>query len=95
MEKFVDHLGGNNLSEQRIISTTLPVDIIDRATEVVKNLQNIFDKLFEILTSQENDFKTRDQEKFEIPIDKIHQAAFHAVVSPTQTHFRTKFLPFI
>ena len=60
----------------------LPSDIIDRATEVVKNLHNIFDKLFEILTSQEDDLKTRDQAQFAIPIDmnKIHQTAFHALV---------------
>lgn len=60
----------------------LPTDIIERATEVVKNLQNIFDKLFEILTSQENELKTREQEQFSIPIDlhKIHQTAFHALV---------------
>ncbi len=95
LEKFVDHLGGintsnTNLPEQR---TMLPSDIIDRATEVVKNLHNIFDKLFEILTSQEDDLKTRDQEQFAIPIDmnKIHQTAFHALVrkyskSPSQ-HF--------
>ena len=64
----------------------LPSDIIERATEVVKNLQNIFDKLFEILTSQENELRTREQEKFGIPIDlnKIHQTAFHALVrTPT------------
>lgn len=61
----------------------LPSDIIERATEVVKNLQNIFDKLFEILTSQECELKTREQEQFGIPIDlnKIHQTAFHALVS--------------
>lgn len=61
---------------------TLPSDIIDRATEVVKNLQNIFDKLFEILTSKENELKTREQEQFSIEIDlnKIHQTAFHALV---------------
>ncbi len=61
----------------------LPSDIIERATEVVKNLQNIFDKLFEILTSQENELKTREQEQFLIPIDlnKIHQTAFHALVN--------------
>ena len=60
----------------------LPSDIIERATEVVKNLQNIFDKLFEILTSQENELRTREQEHFSIPIDlnKIHQTAFHALV---------------
>ena len=88
LEKFVDHLGGINLSssntgEQRTISMTLPSDIIDRATEVVKNLQNIFDKLFEILTSQENELKTREQEQFAIAIDlnRIHQTAFHALVS--------------
>jgi hypothetical protein len=87
LEKFVDHLGGINLSnsnssEQRTISMMLPSDIIERATEVVKNLQNIFDKLFEILTSQENELKTRDQEEFLIKIDlnKIHQTAFHALV---------------
>jgi hypothetical protein len=88
LEKFVDHLGGinisnTNLSEQRIINMTLPSDLIERATEVVKNLQNIFDKLFEILTSQENELKTREQEQFSIPIDlnKVHQTAFHALVS--------------
>ena len=88
LEKFVDHLGGINisnptLSEQRTINMMLPCDIIERATEVVKNLQNIFDKLFEILTSQENELKTREQEQFAIPIDlnKIHQTAFHALVS--------------
>jgi hypothetical protein len=61
----------------------LPWDVIDRTTEVVKNLQNIFDKLFEILTSQENELKTREQEQFAIPINshKIHQTAFHALVS--------------
>ncbi|CAF4418459.1 unnamed protein product, partial [Adineta steineri] len=55
---------------------------INRATELLKNLQNIFDKLFEILTSQENELKTRDQEQFSIPIDlnKIHQTAFHALI---------------
>ena len=60
----------------------IPSDIIERATEVVKNLQNIFDKLFEILTSQEHELRTREQEQFKIPIDlfKIHQAAFHALV---------------
>ena len=87
LEKFVDHLGGINLSnvnlpEQRTINPILPSDIIERATEVVKNLQNIFDKLFEILTSQENELKTREQEQVAIGIDlnKIHQAAFHALV---------------
>ncbi|CAF0752403.1 unnamed protein product [Rotaria sp. Silwood1] len=87
LEKFVDHLGGINtsgtgISEQRTISMMLPSDIIERATEVVKNLQNIFDKLFEILTSQENELKTREQEQFGIPIDlnKIHQTAFHALI---------------
>lgn len=91
LEKFVDHLGGINLSntntgEQRIVGMTLPSDIIDRATEVVKNLQNIFDKLFEILTSQENELKTREQEQFSIVIDlnKIHQTAFHALVSSSE-----------
>ncbi|CAF5185506.1 unnamed protein product, partial [Rotaria magnacalcarata] len=86
LEKFVDHLGGINISgtgasEQRTLSTMLPSDIIERATEVVKNLQNIFDKLFEILTSQENELKTREQEQVGIPIDlnKIHQTAFHAL----------------
>jgi len=90
LEKFVDHLGGintsnSNLSEQRTINTMLPSDIIERATEVVKNLQNIFDKLFEILTSQEKELKTREQEQFLIPIDlnKIHQTAFHARVRNT------------
>ncbi len=90
LEKFVDHLGGintsnSNLSEQRTINTMLPSDIIERATEVVKNLQNIFDKLFEILTSQEKELKTREQEQFSIPIDlnKIHQTAFHALVRNT------------
>lgn len=96
LEKFVDHLGGinlssTNLSEQRTINMMLPTDIIERATEVVKNLQNIFDKLFEILTSQENELKTREQEQLAIPIDlnKIHQTAFHALVSDEhgrQTH---------
>ena len=85
LEKFVDHLGGINLSngnEQRQTTLTLPTDIIDRATEVVKNLQNIFDKLFEILTSRENELKTREQERFSISIDveKIHQTAFHSLV---------------
>lgn len=91
LEKFVDHLGGINLSEtnmpeQRTINMMLPSDIIERATEVVKNLQNIFDKLFEILTSQENELKTREQEQFAIPIDlnKIHQTAFHALVRLTE-----------
>lgn len=61
---------------------TLPSDIIERATEVVKNLQNIFDKLFEILTSKENELKTREQEQFGVTIDlnRIHQTAFHALV---------------
>ncbi|CAF3676261.1 unnamed protein product [Rotaria socialis] len=87
LEKFVDHLGGINISgtgasEQRTLSMMLPSDIIERATEVVKNLQNIFDKLFEILTSQENELKTREQEQFGFPIDlnKIHQTAFHALI---------------
>ena len=91
LEKFVDHLGGINLSEtnipeQRTINMMLPSDIIERATEVVKNLQNIFDKLFEILTSQENELKTREQEQFAIGIDlnKIHQTAFHALVRSTE-----------
>ena len=87
LEKFVDHLGGINLSnvnlpEQRTINPILPSDIIERATEVVKNLQNILDKLFEILKSQENELKTREQEQVAIGIDlnKIHQTAFHALV---------------
>ena len=85
-----------NISEQRIINTTLPVDIIDRATEVVKNLQNIFDKLFEILTSPENDLKTRDQEQLKMSIDlnKIHRTAFHAVVSHTNS-FEKSYLSFV
>ncbi|CAF1021225.1 unnamed protein product, partial [Didymodactylos carnosus] len=79
LSELVHYMGGERqtLNEQSPgigeRTNVLSLDIIDRAAEVVKNLKDILDKLFIILTSQNTDANVNE-------FHRIQLIAFHALI---------------